>query len=126
MAGPFRRGVGCRLRAGHEQAGGAALGKGFDGLRFGERAGLSGEQDVDAAAQLRPIVRRQVEMAAKVEQGDLADLPAGALGGDEAEGEIGFAGGFVPGCGFADEHAGRLAAGASMGSKNIIALQRAF
>ena len=112
MRGRFGSGGGRGIRPRREQPGGVALGQGFDGLRFGEQAGLSGEQGVDAAAQPRPIVRRQVEMAAEVEQGDLADLPAGALRGDEAEGEIGFAGGFVPGCGFADEHAGRLAAAA--------------
>jgi hypothetical protein len=55
----------------------------------------------DAAAQPWAIVRRQVEMAAGFEQGDLADLPAGALRGNEAEGEIGFGGRFVPGCGLA-------------------------
>jgi hypothetical protein len=34
----------------------------------------------------------QVEMAAEIEQGDLADLLAGAFGSDETVGEIGFVG----------------------------------
>jgi hypothetical protein len=65
------------------------LGQGLDGGGFREHAGLSGEQCVDPRAQPRPVVLRQVELAAEVEQGDLADLLAGALGGDEAEGEVG-------------------------------------
>ena len=44
-------------------------------------------------------------MAAEVEQGELADLFAGALRGDEAVGEIGLVGCLVPGLGAADEHA---------------------
>ena len=47
---------------------------------------------------------RQVEMTAEVEQGHLADLLAGTKRGDEAVGEIGLAGRFVPGSGATDEH----------------------
>jgi hypothetical protein len=75
---------------GGDEAGGVALGQDLDGFGFGEHAGLSGKQGIDPGAQPRPVVLRQVELAAEVEQGDLADLLAGAFGGDEAEGEIGF------------------------------------
>jgi hypothetical protein len=44
--------------------------------------------------------------------GDPADLLTGAPGGDEAKAEIGFAGGFVPGYGFANDPAGILGAAA--------------
>jgi len=91
-------------RPGRDEAGGEALRESFDGFRFGEDVGLPGEQGLDPSAQARPVGLRQVEMAAEVEQGDLADLIAGALGGDETEREIGFVGGFLPGCGFSDEH----------------------
>jgi hypothetical protein len=57
---------------------------------------------VGTVASLR--VRRQVEMAAKIEQGALAALPAPAFGGNETMGETGLAGGFVSSCGFADGH----------------------
>src|ERR1019366_7655133 len=50
------------------------LGQGFDGLGFGEHAGLSAEQGLDPGAQARPIALGQVELAAEIEQGDLADL----------------------------------------------------
>ena len=60
----------------------------FDRFRFRKQARLAGEQGVDPGAQARPVGLRQVEMAAKVEEGDLADLIAGALGGDETEREI--------------------------------------
>ena len=49
---------------------------------------MPGEQCLDTGAQARPVGLRQVEMAAEVEEGDLADLVAGALGGDETEREI--------------------------------------
>jgi len=49
---------------------------------------LSGEQGLDAGTETRPVTLRQVEMAAEIEQGDLADFIAGAFGGDEAVGEI--------------------------------------
>ena len=54
------------------------------------------------------------EMPAEVEQGELADLLAGAFGGNEAIGEIGFAGGFVSGRGLADEHRPRVVSGGSI------------
>jgi hypothetical protein len=60
----------------------------LDGVDFGEQADLSGEDGVDAGAQTRPVGLWQVEMAAEVEQGDLAHLLAGALGGDQPEGRI--------------------------------------
>jgi hypothetical protein len=71
-----------------DQAGGVALGQGFDGIRFGEDGTLPREQRIDAGAQARPVPLGQVEMAAKVEQGDLADLLAAAFGNDETVGEI--------------------------------------
>jgi hypothetical protein len=92
---------------GGDEAGGVALGQGFDGAEFGEHAALSGEQCVDPGAQPRPFVLGQVELATEVEQGDLADLLAGAFGGDQTEGEVGFVARFIPGYGFADEHAGQ-------------------
>ena len=87
-----------------DEAGGKALRKSFDGSGFSQHAGLAGEQRVDTGAQARPVGRRQIEMAAKVEQGDLADLLACALGGDETEGEIWFVAGLIPGCRFSNEH----------------------
>ena len=67
----------------------------------------------------------EVEVPAQIEQGDLTDLPADACGADQTIGEIGFAGGFVPRRGFADEHGARLPGGASSGQYtlgNIMAL----
>jgi hypothetical protein len=49
---------------------------------------LSGEQCVDTSAKSGPVALRQVDVAAEVEEGDLADLLAGALGGYETECEI--------------------------------------
>ena len=72
---------------GRDEAGGEALRKGFDGFRFRKHVWLPGEQRLDPGAQARPVRLRQVEMAAEVEQGDLADLIACALGGYEPEGE---------------------------------------
>ena len=93
---------------GDDEAGGVTLCQGFDGLGFREHAGLPGEQGLDPRAQARPIALGEIELAAEVEQGDLADLFADAFGGDETEREVGFAGGFIPGRGFADEHGWRL------------------
>jgi hypothetical protein len=73
---------------GRDQAGGEALREDFDRFRFRQQAGLPGEQRVDPVAQARPVGPRQVEMAAEVEESDLADLIAGALGRDETEREI--------------------------------------
>jgi hypothetical protein len=64
------------------------LGQRLDGVGFGEQADLSGEDGVDAGAQTRPVGLRQVEMAAEAEQGDLAHLLAGALGGDQPVGGV--------------------------------------
>jgi hypothetical protein len=55
-------------------------------------------------AQRLPVALWQVELAAKVEQGDLADLLTDALGGDEAIGEVCFVIGLIPGFCFADKH----------------------
>ena len=65
---------------------------------------LPGEQRLDPGAQARPVRLRQVEMAAEIEEGDLADPTAGALGSDETERKIGFVGGFIPNCRFSYEH----------------------
>ena len=43
---------------------------------------------VDPGAQARPVVLREVELVAGIEQGDLADPLAGAFAGDQPEGEI--------------------------------------
>ena len=64
------------------------MSKSFDGFRFSKHVRLPGEQSVDPGAQARPVRLRQIEMAAKVEKGDLAHLIAGALRGDEPEREI--------------------------------------
>ena len=79
------------------QAGGVALPQGLDGFGFGEQSRLCGQHRLDAGTQTRPVRLRQVEMAAEVEQGDLADLLAGPQRGDEAVGEIGLVGRLVPG-----------------------------
>jgi len=88
-----------------DEAGGEALRKSFDRVGFSQHAGLAGEQRVETGAQAGPVGLRQIEMAAEVEQGDLADLLGCALGGDETEGEVWFVGGVIPGCGFSYEHA---------------------
>ena len=75
-------------RPGRDKARGEALRKDFDGFRFRKHARLPGEQCVDTGAQARPVGLGQVEMAAEVEEGDLADLIARALRGDETECEI--------------------------------------
>jgi hypothetical protein len=64
------------------------LGQGFDRLGFSQHAALSGEQRLDPRAQAWPLALRQIERAGEIEQGDLADLFAGAFGGDETEGEV--------------------------------------
>jgi hypothetical protein len=64
------------------------LGQGLDGIAFWEHPSLPGKQCVDAGAQARPVALGQLEMAAEVEQGDLADLLACALGGNETEREV--------------------------------------
>src|SRR3954451_25446032 len=95
-------------RSGHDEARGVTLRQGFDGLGFREYAALSVEQGFDPGAQARPVALRQVELAAQIEQGDLADLLAGAFGSDEAEREVGFVGGFIPRRGFPDEYGGEV------------------
>jgi hypothetical protein len=75
---------------------------------------LCAQQRLDAGTQTWPVRLRQVEVAAEVEQDHLADLFAGALGGDEAVGEIGLAGRLVPGSGATDEHAPEVASGDSV------------
>jgi hypothetical protein len=88
-----------------DEAGGEALRKSFDGCGFSRHTGLAGEQCVDTGAQARPVRLRQIEMAAEVAQGDLADLLACALGGNETEGEVWYVRGVIPGCCFSNEHA---------------------
>jgi hypothetical protein len=88
--GSRRSGGGSGSGMGRDKAGGIALGQDLDGFGFREHARLSGEPGVDPSAQARPVVLGQLEMATEVEQGDLTDLLAGAFGGDEAKGEIGF------------------------------------
>ena len=96
--------------------------QGFDGLGFREHAGLPGEKGLDAGAQARPIALGEIELAAEVEQGDLADLFAGAFGDDETEREVGFAIGFIPGRGFADEHGWELGGAAGAVNRPLIIL----
>jgi hypothetical protein len=107
---------------GGDKAGGVALRQGFDSLWFGKHAGLSGEKRVYPGAQTRPIGWRQVELAAEIEARDLADLLSGPFRGDEAEREIRFATGLIPGGGFADEYGGKVgrAARAVNGLDNIL------
>jgi hypothetical protein len=64
------------------------LGQGLDGIGFREHRSLPGEQCVVARAQARPVILGQLEMAAEVKQGDLVDLLACALGGDETVGHV--------------------------------------
>ena len=78
--------------------------RGFDGLRSGSMPACPARRASMRAAQARPIALGEIELAAEVEQGDLADLFAGAFGDGETEREVGFAIGFIPGRGFADEH----------------------
>ena len=105
------------------------MGQDLDGFGLGEQAGLCGQQRLDAGTQTRPVRPRQVEMTAEVEQGHLADLLAGTEGGDEAVGEIGLAGRFVPGVGATDEHPPEAGPGGgipSMGHPTIMSLHDRF
>src|ERR1700683_236988 len=105
-----------------DEAGGEALRKSFDRVGFSQHAGLAGEQRVDTGAQAGPVGLRQIEMAAEVEQGDLADLLGCALGGDETEGEVWFVGGVIPGCGFSNEHAVEREGGAVRRQGDLVLL----
>lgn len=71
-----------------DDAGRITLCQGLDGLRFRQHAILSGKQGLDPGTKARPVILGQVEMAAEVEQGDLANLLTRALGGDEPVGEV--------------------------------------
>ena len=53
-----------------------------------QQVGLGVEEALDALAEGAPVVALDLEMAAEVEQGALADLVTDALGADEAEGEV--------------------------------------
>ena len=66
---------------------------------------MCAQQRLNAGTQTWPVRLRQVEVAAEIEQSELADLLASALGSDEAMGEISLAGHLVSGSGAADEHA---------------------
>ena len=112
----------CGSWPGHNEATGVTLCQGFDGLGFPEHAGLPGEKGLDADAQARPIALGEIELAAEIEQGDLADLFAGAFGGDETEREVGIAIGFIPGRGFADEHGWELGVAAGGVNRHLIIL----
>ena len=79
------------------------MGQRFHGAGDGEHDALPGEDCVDARAEAWPFGLWQVEVAAEIEAGDLADLLSRAFGGDEVECEIGFGGGFIPGLGFTNE-----------------------
>ena len=83
-----------------DEAGGVTLCQGFDGLGSWEHVGLPGEKGPAAGARRGQSLLGEIELAAEVEQGDLADLFAGAFGDDETEREVGFAIGFIPGRGF--------------------------
>lgn len=89
---------------GRNETGGISLSQGLDDLGFCEHTDLSGKQGVYPGAQGLPVALWQVELAAKVEQGDLADLLTDALGGDEAVGEVCFVIGLIPGFCFADKN----------------------
>ena len=69
----------------------------------GEEGLLVAVEDLDQAGELGPAFAGQGEVGAEVEEGDLADLGAGADGLAEAVGEVGASGGGV-GLDAADEH----------------------
>ena len=95
------------LSSGDRLAGHVTVGRSGGGIALGRRSGASYQASRPGCAannasmrcrQTRPVRPRQVEMTAEVDQGLLADLIAGTEGGgDEAVGEIGLAGRFVPG-----------------------------
>ena len=97
-------GVVRRHRAAREQPRGDALRLRLHGLGdVAEQLALAVEDLLDALAQQRPEVAFDVEVAAEVEQGSLADAAAVALGADEAVGVVdGAVGGAGPGA--SDEH----------------------
>ena len=99
-----------------------ALRQNFDGLWHREHAALSGEQGLDPIAQAWPIGWRQIELAAEIEERELADLFSGAFGPHKTERDIGFAIGLIPGRGFTDEHGVKvgLAAGGVNGFRKTL------
>ena len=75
-----------------------------------QQVGLGVEDLPDALAEDAPVVPRDGEMAAEVEEGALADLVRDALGADEAEGEV-FLAVAGAGPGATDEHSPKGARG---------------
>ena len=69
-----------RKLARHDEAGGVTLCQGFDGPDSGSifRRSRRDEKGLDVV-QARPIALGEIELAAEVEQGDLADLFAGCV-----------------------------------------------
>ncbi len=65
------------------------LGALFDGGIYGKEGFLGVEDLFDPGAEFRPGFAGEVETGAEVQQGVLADFPAGSYGLDEAVGEIG-------------------------------------
>ena len=103
--GPF----GCRsarLYAAGDQLRGCALRFAFDRVRaLGDQGRLSGQDLLDAGAQLRPLGLWDVEVASEIEQGALPDGFSDALGVDQAMDEVGPAVFGTPCLGAANEHA---------------------
>ena len=96
----------ARRRGSRQQLRGDALGLLLDGRgRVVEQRRLTVEDLVDALAQCGPLGLGNLEVAAEVEQGALADLGAGALAAHEAVGVVGLAVGMA-GLGASDEHGG--------------------
>jgi hypothetical protein len=80
----------------------------FDGPRAGQQGTLAAAQFLQPRAQRRPLLRRQREMAAQVEQGDLPHPSAHALGLHQAVGGVAFPGGAVTGRRATDVHPSTL------------------
>ena len=69
---------------------------------------LTREQFFQAGAQFRPLLAREREMAAQIQEGYRPDCLATALSADQAVAHLGFAGGGATGLGATDIHADTL------------------
>ena len=89
----------------------------FDGRRaIGHEGCLTGQDVIDAGAQQRPVCLGDVEMAAEIELGALADSVSDALGMDEAMGEVGLSVLRASGLCAPHEHTTTIAGGRAAGN----------
>jgi len=78
------------------------------GQRCIEQGPLAAHQFIDACAKRRPLIPRQIEVAAQIEQRGLLDAAADPSGLHQAVGDVGLAGYAAAGLGAPDEHVSML------------------